>query len=70
MPSLQEGQVRILSGSSIDEVEALVNDFLAGDGTSANPRKDLRYAPQLVIDSGTFYVTIGFRRANIRDVEK
>jgi len=68
VPTLAEGQVRVIKGTSSDEVEGRANDFLTGDGSVQNPRKILTQPAQLVINSTDFYLVLVFKKANDREV--
>lgn len=63
----QEGGLKVLSGSSVDEVEQKTLKFLSGDGTVDKPRKVITQSPQLVISGGVFYIILAYRLAAGRD---
>ena len=57
------GGVRIFTSTSSEELESIINTFLAGDGTPQNVRKLVTQAPVFFIDGTDFYAMIVYRLA-------
>lgn len=63
MADNQTGGVRIFKAAGNEELENIVNVFLAGDGTPQNTKKLVTQAPVFLIDGTDFYAMIVYRPA-------